>query len=133
MVGGENTSKTVGVTAPIVSQTLVSNGTPEMVIPPIQQTSFSIHIVVTPTTVGGIGPPFPSMFYTSPSGGEYPYSMPTSLMTGLHTNVSMYTDNAMVFSSLSIHICHQYLLQTIMVKWVILKEDLDTSLKLCHL
>lgn len=50
-VDGAITSTTVGVTALVASQTVVSTTTPEMVITPIQKTSFPVNCVVTPTIV----------------------------------------------------------------------------------
>ena len=55
-VEGVSTSTTVGVTARVVIQTLVSTTTPEMMIPTIQKTIFPINQVVTPTTIGGTMP-----------------------------------------------------------------------------
>lgn len=70
-----------------------------MVIPPPQPTSFPVNPVVTQTTFGGTRLPFLPIFTLTLGGKGYPYGIPTKMIKGLQTNMSMYVSNAMVVVS----------------------------------
>src|ERR1044072_1143130 len=99
-----NGMATIGVTAPAVTQAVVSTVEQEVVTPPPQRTTSSTTPPISQPI--SLGPrPTAAQQVTFPQvTREYPWGMPTSFTYGVHTSPSTYADNSVtVFSPLHNH------------------------------
>src|ERR1044072_8674558 len=85
----ETFTNSAGPTAPAVNETVIPTTGPEVVQTPPPFTTLS-QVVSTPT---------PPIFRTQASTREYSFGMPASLMAGISTYPTIYTDNAVAVSS----------------------------------
>lgn len=92
-VGTIRTTNIIKFACPILSLVAISTSMPGVVANLLSIKSVPIFPMTTSTIVGDPNLPYVPSFTMPLIMRDYPYGMPTSMMTGLHSHALMFSDN----------------------------------------